>query len=158
MTGTSSKGGAVISNNSKAHFDYSIEETIESGIVLVGTEVKSLRQHRASLTESHAGCDKGEFFLYNFHIPAYKEGNRFNHYPLRPRKLLLHRSEINRLRGLVERKGMSLIPLKMYFDERQRVKLLLGVAKGKKNIDKRIAIKEREWRRDKERLFKQQNS
>jgi SsrA-binding protein len=119
--------------------------------VLNGTEVKSLRKSKPSLVESHASCDGGELFLYNLHINEYEHGNRNNHYPKRPKKLLLHRNQIKKLIGVVQRKGMTLVPLKMYFNHRNIVKVLIGIARGKKLHDKRQTIKERDLNREQAR-------
>lgn len=145
---------SVIANNNKASYEYFFDDTIEVGIVLTGTEVKSLRSNRTTLTESHAAFNEGEIFLYNLYIPEYIEANRFNHYPRRPRKLLLHKKEIKRLLGLIKQKRMTLIPLKMYFNKKNLVKILLAIATGKKQHDKRETIKERDWNRDKARILK----
>jgi SsrA-binding protein len=142
---------SLIANNSRAHFEYFIEDIYEAGIVLKGTEVKSLRRNKPSLIESHAGYDEGAIFLYNLHISEYEQGNRNNHYPRRPRKLLLHKNEIKKLIGVVQRKGMTLVPLKMYFNSRNIVKVLIGVARGKKLHDKRQTIKERDLKREEAR-------
>lgn len=143
--------GSLIANNSRANFEYFIEDIYEAGIVLNGTEVKSLRQSKPSLVESHASYDEGEVFLYNLHINEYKHGNRNNHYPKRPKKLLLHKTEIKKLIGVVQRKGMTLVPLKMYFNQRNIVKVLIGIARGKKLHDKRQTIKERDLKREQAR-------
>src|SRR5690606_20566740 len=122
----------VVAENRKARFNYAIEDTVEAGISLTGTEVKSIRGGKATIAESYADSKDGEIWLINANIPEYLQANRFNHEPRRPRKLLLHKKQINKLAGAVERSGMTLIPLKMYFNERGRAKLLLGLAKGKK--------------------------
>ncbi len=141
----------LIAQNNRARFEYFIEDTYEAGIVLKGTEVKSLRKNRPSLVESHASSDKGEIFIYNLYIDEYVQANRFNHYPKRPKKLLLHKSEIKKLIGTIERKGMTLTVLKLYFNHRNKVKALIGVARGKKLVDKRETIKQRDWERRKSR-------
>ncbi len=143
----------VISTNRKARHDYHIEETYEAGIVLTGTEVKSIRNARVNLKDSYARIENGEIFLYNMHISPYEQGNRFNHDPLRVRKLLMHKIEISRLFGKIKEKGYSLIPLKIYLT-RGRVKLELGLAKGKKLYDKRRDIAERDSNREMERAFR----
>lgn len=143
--------GSLIANNNKAYFEYFIEDLYEAGIALKGTEVKSLRKNKPSLVEAHASSDQGEIFVYNLHISKYEHGNLQNHYPKRPKKLLLHKSEINKLIGVIERKGMTLVILKMYFNHKNKVKVLLGVAKGKKLHDKRETIKKRDWERSKAR-------
>jgi SsrA-binding protein len=144
----------VVADNRKARFNYFIDETLEAGVALTGTEVKSLRQGKATIGESYADTRGGEIWLINSNIPEYLQANRFNHEPKRPRKLLLHRKQINRLLGAVEREGMTLIPLKLYFNERGRAKLLLAVAKGKKLHDKRESEKKRDWSREKGRLLR----
>ena len=144
----------VVAENRKARFNYSIEDTIEAGISLTGTEVKSIRNGKTTIAESYADTKDGEVWLINANIPEYLQANRFNHEPKRPRKLLLHRKQINKLMGAVEREGMTLIPLKLYFNERGRAKLLLAVAKGKKLHDKRDSEKKRDWSREKGRLLR----
>jgi SsrA-binding protein len=132
----------VVAENRKARFNYAIEDTIEAGIALTGTEVKSIRNGKTTIAESYADSKDGEIWLINANIPEYLQANRFNHEPKRPRKLLLHKKQINKLMGAVDREGMTLIPLKLYFNERGRAKLLLAVAKGKKLHDKRESEKE----------------
>lgn len=144
----------LAADNRKARFNYEIKETVEAGIALQGTEIKSLRGGKATISESYAGPMGTELFLFNAHIPEYLEANRFNHEVRRPRKLLLHRREINKLMGAVQREGMALIPLKVYFNDRGRAKVELGLGKGKKLHDKRETEKERDWNRDKQRLLK----
>ncbi len=144
----------VVAENRKARFNYAIEDTLEAGIALTGTEVKSMRTGKATIAESYADARGGEIWLVNANIPEYLQANRFNHEPRRPRKLLLHRKEINRLTGAVERQGMTLIPLKLYFNERGRAKLQLALAKGKKLHDKRDSEKKRDWDREKGRLLR----
>ncbi|MCA0419602.1 SsrA-binding protein SmpB [Bosea sp. UC22_33] len=144
----------LAADNRKARFNYEIKETVEAGIALQGTEIKSLRGGKATIGESYAGPMGTELFLFNAHIPEYLEANRFNHEVRRPRKLLLHRREINKLMGAVQREGMALIPLKVYFNDRGRAKVELGLGKGKKLHDKRETEKERDWNRDKQRLLK----
>jgi len=143
----------VISTNRKARHDYHIEETYEAGIVLTGTEVKSVRNTRVNLKDSYARVENGEIFLYNMHISPYEQGNRFNHEPLRIRKLLMHKAEIERLAGKINEKGYALVPLKIYL-ERGRVKIELGLARGKKLYDKRRDIAERDSKREMERAFR----
>jgi SsrA-binding protein len=143
-----------VAQNRKAFHNYHIEERFEAGLVLTGTEVKSLREGRASLAEAHAGEIEGELWLFNVHIPEYRAGNRFNHEPKRPRKLLLHRREMAKLLGAVQRQGYTIVPLQIYFNARGIAKVELGLAKGKKAYDKRAAIKDRDWQRQKERLFR----
>jgi SsrA-binding protein len=144
----------VVAENRKARFNYAIEDTLEAGIALTGTEVKSMRSGKAMIAESYADARGGEIWLVNANIPEYLQANRFNHEPRRPRKLLLHRKEINRLSGAVERQGMTLIPLKLYFNEQGRAKLQLALAKGKKLHDKRDTEKKRDWDREKGRLLR----
>jgi len=144
----------VISTNRKARHDFRIEETYEAGIVLTGTEVKSIRNARVNLKDSYAKVEGGELFLYNMHVSPYDPGNRYNHEPLRTRKLLMHKSEIGRLAGKVKEKGYALIPLKVYFRE-GLVKIELGLARGKKKYDKRRDIAERDHKREIEREFKE---
>ena len=138
----------------KARFNDEIGETFEGGIALTGTEVKSLRQGKATIAESYADSRGGEIWLVNANIPEYLQGGRFNHAPKRPRKLLLHRRQINKLIGAVEREGMTLIPLKLYFNEKGRAKLELALARGKKLHDKRETEKKRSWERERGRLLR----
>jgi SsrA-binding protein len=143
----------VISQNRKAYHDYHVEDTLEAGIALLGTEVKSLREGRANLKDSYVILKSGEAFLLNCHISPYSHGNIMNHDPLRTRKLLMHRNEIDRLRGKVEGKGYTLIPLKLYFKD-SFVKVEIGLARGKKLFEKRDTIKEREAKREIEKAMK----
>jgi SsrA-binding protein len=147
----------VVAQNRKARHDYFIEETIEAGMQLVGTEVKSLREGRASLGDAFAQEREGEMYLMNAHISPYAAANRFNHEPMRARKLLLHRREIGRLAGLVQRQGYTVVPLKLYFNDRGRAKVELGIARGRKQHDKREREKERSWQREKARLLRDTN-
>jgi len=147
MAHASDSAEKVVAQNRRASHDYSILETVEAGLVLAGTEVKSLRQGKASLAESYATVDNGEAFVRQMHIPPYEQGNRWNLDPVRPRKLLLHRAELERLAAAVDRRGMTLVPLRLYFS-RGRAKLLIGVAKGRKTHDKRQAIAERDAKRE----------
>ena len=147
----------VIAENRKARHEYHIEDVIEAGIVLQGTEVKSIRGRRVNLKDSFAKVENNEVFLYGMHISPYEQGNRFNHDPLRVRKLLLNRSEIRRLIGITREKGMALIPLRLYF-RRGRVKLELAVARGKKLYDKRHTIADRDADREMERRIKEDRS
>jgi SsrA-binding protein len=142
-----------VAENRKARHEYEITETIEAGIVLLGSEVKSLRRGRASIAESYAGEDNGRIVLINANIPVY-EASRDNHEPKRKRPLLLHRKENDRLLGLMNKDGMTLIPLTIYFNDRGIAKLSLGIAKGRKKQDKREAIKKRDWDRQKARILK----
>lgn len=145
----------VICTNRKARHDYNILETMETGIVLVGTEVKSLREGQAHLRDSYAAIITGELFLHNAHISPYSKGNRANHDPMRKRKLLMHDREIRRLIGRVQEKGFTLVPLKLYFNDAGKVKVELGLAKGKKEFDKRRQIAERDAERDLRREVKE---
>ena len=144
----------TVALNRKARHNYSIEETLEAGIQLVGTEVKSLREGGVQITDSHAGEMGGELWLFNAHIPEYHGGNRFNHEPRRPRKLLVHKHQLSRLIGAVAREGMTLVPLALYFNPRGVAKVELGLAKGKKLWDKRATEKKRDWQREKGRLMR----
>jgi SsrA-binding protein len=145
----------VVADNRKARFHYAIGDVYEAGIALTGTEVKSLRQGKAAIAESYAIEQGGELWLYNSYIPEYLQASRFNHVPRRPRKLLLHRREIDRLKGAVEREGMTLVPLKLYFNPRGRAKIELAVARGKKLHDKRETQKKRSWERERARLMRE---
>ncbi len=145
----------LIAENRRARFEYFVEETIEAGIQLVGTEVKSLRGGRANIAESYASPEKGELWLINATIPEYPPAGQFNHEPRRPRKLLVRGRELKRLMGAVEREGRTLAPLKLYFNARGIAKLELALAKGKKAHDKREATKDREWKRQQGRLMRE---
>jgi len=147
----------LVAQNRKAFHDYAIDERVEAGLMLTGTEVKSLREGRATITEAHAGDMGGEMYLLNAYIPEFHGGNRFNHEPRRPRKLLLRRREADRLQGAVRRDGMTLVPLALYFTARGWAKVEIGLAKGKKAHDKRQAIKERDWQREKQRVIRDAN-
>src|SRR5438309_3534232 len=138
----------VVATNRKAFHDYAIEEKLEAGIVLKGTEVKSLREGQVNLRDSYASVDHGELVLHHCHISTYSHGNIMNHDPVRPRKLLLHRKEINKLLGRTQQKGLTLVPLRMYFNAGGRAKVELGLGKGKHDYDRREDIKGREVRRD----------
>ena len=144
----------VIADNRKARFNYEIGEVFEAGIALTGSEVKSLRQGKASIGESYADARAGEIWLLNANIPEYLQAGRFNHAPKRPRRLLMHRRQINKLIGAVEREGMTLVPLKLYFNEKGRAKLELALARGKKLHDKRETEKKRSWERERGRLLR----
>jgi SsrA-binding protein len=144
----------IVAENRKACFNYEIIDTYEAGIVLMGTEVKSLREGKANIAESYASDEGGEIWLINSYLPEYLQANRFNHEPRRRRKLLLSGREIHRLRSAINREGMTLIPLKIYFNDRGRAKMELALAKGKKLHDKRESEKERDWNRQKSRLLK----
>ena len=144
----------VAAQNRKARFDYTIKETVEAGLVLRGPEVKSLRNGRATLSEAWAGERDGEMYLFNAYIPEYQGGAYSRFEPRAPRKLLLHKKQINELLGASTRDGMTLVPLDIHFDERGRAKVLLGVAEGRQKHDKRQAIAARDWQRDKARLMR----
>jgi SsrA-binding protein len=148
-------GVKVAADNRKARHNYFIEEVMEAGIQLTGTEVKSLRGGKATIGEAYAQSKGGEIFLVNSYIPEYTEGNRFNHEPRRVRKLLLHKRQIAKLAQAIEREGMTLIPLKVIFNAKGRAKVELGLAKGKKLHDKRDTEKKRDWVREKGRLMRQ---
>jgi SsrA-binding protein len=145
----------VAAENRKARFSYEVLDTLETGLVLTGTEVKSLRGGHANIQESYASLEGGELWLINSYLPEYLQGNRFNHEPRRRRKLLVSKRERARLAQSVEREGMTMVPLKIYFNDRGRAKLLLAVARGKKLHDKRETEKQRDWAREKGRLLKQ---
>jgi len=149
-------GNSLIADNRKARHDYHIHETFEAGIVLTGTEVKSIRQGRLNLKDSFCGIENGELFLYQTHISPYEQGNQFNHEPLRTRKLLMHRSEIHKLLGQVKEKGFSLVPLNFHFSH-GLIKVTIGLVTGKKNFDKRQDMAERDAKRDIQRRMKEQN-
>jgi SsrA-binding protein len=144
----------VVADNRKARFHYEIGDVLEAGLALSGSEVKSLRQGKANIAESYATSRDGELWLYNANIPEYLQASRFNHHPKRPRKLLLHRREIHKLVIAVEREGMTLVPLKLYFNDKGRAKLELALAKGKKLHDKRETEKKRSWERERGRLLR----
>ena len=143
----------VVAQNRKARHNYFIEETFEAGMVLTGTEVKSLRGGRSSIGESYVTEDGGEAWLVNADIPEYAGGNRFNHQPRRPRKLLLHRAQINKLIGAIQREGRTVVPLQVYFNDDGRAKIEIALAKGKQAHDKRQSIKDRDWQRQRARLL-----
>ncbi|HWM84148.1 MAG TPA: SsrA-binding protein SmpB [Pseudolabrys sp.] len=144
----------LIADNRKARFNYAIGEVFEAGIALTGSEVKSLRSGKATIGESYADARDGELWLLNANIPEYLQAARFNHAPKRPRKLLLHARQINKLMGAVEREGMTLVPLKLYFNEKGRAKVEIALAKGKKLYDKRATDKKRTWDRERSRLLR----
>ena len=144
----------LIADNRKARFNYEIGEVVEAGIVLTGSEVKSLRQGRATIAESYADARGGELWLINANIPEYQQAGRFNHAPKRARKLLLHHRQIDKLSAAVDREGMTIVPLKMYFDARGRAKIELALARGKKLHDKRETEKKRSWDRERGRLLR----
>lgn len=154
-----------VAQNRKARFDFAVEDTVEAGIMLTGSEVKSLRHGRANISEAYAGRksrtgNEGdgpvaeELWLYNLYIPEYSAAGHFSHEPRRPRKLLLHKRQIRQLLMSLSREGMTLVPLSIFFNDRGIAKIKLGVAKGKKTYDKRQSIKERDWNRDKQRLMR----
>jgi len=145
----------LIAENRRARFDYFIEDTLEAGLALVGTEVKSLRAGRANIAESYANTERGELWLINATIPEYPPAGQFNHEPRRRRKLLVRGRELKRLMGAVEREGRTLVPLRLYFNERGIAKLELALAKGKKTHDKREATKDRDWKRQQGRLLRE---
>lgn len=145
----------VVAQNRRARFDYFIEETMEAGLMLTGSEVKSLRTGKASIVESYATEEGGEIWLINSHIPEYPGAKHFGHQPKRHRKLLLRKREVERLSGSLKREGITLVPMEVYFNEKGRAKMALGLAKGKKKVDKRETIKQRDWQRDKARLMRE---
>ena len=146
--------GKIAAENRRARHDYEIKETIEAGIVLEGTEVKSLRTGRANLQDSYAGPMEGELFLFNAFIPEYAASSVFKHETRRPRKLLVRRRELRKLMGAVSREGMTLVPLSIFFNDRGFAKVSLALGKGRKSYDKRAAIKDRDWKRDKARMMR----
>ncbi|KEZ48673.1 MULTISPECIES: SsrA-binding protein SmpB [Metabacillus] len=146
--------GKVVAQNKKANHDYAIEETYETGIVLQGTEIKAIRAGRVNLKDSFARVQQGEVFLHNMHISPYEQGNRYNHEPLRTRKLLLHKKEISKLIGLTKEEGYALVPLKVYL-KNGFAKVLIGLGKGKKKYDKREDLKKKEAKREVERAFRE---
>jgi len=145
----------TVAENRKARFSYEVLDTLEAGLVLTGTEVKSLRQGQANIQESYASAEGGEIWLINSYLPEYLQANRFNHEPRRRRKLLLNKREMAKLSQSVDREGMTLVPLKIYFNDQGRAKLLLAVGRGKKLHDKRESEKQRDWSREKGRLLKE---
>ena len=149
------EGGKLVAENRKARFNYAIEDTIEAGLVLTGSEVKSLRASKANIADAYASDEGGgALYLINAHIAEYPQA-RVNHEPTRPRKLLLHKRELDRLMGAIQRQGMTVVPLKLYFNQRGIAKVLLGLAKGKKLHDKRETEKKRDWDRQKGRLMRE---
>jgi SsrA-binding protein len=158
MTEKQKKAGMVatgiVAENRRARFDYEILDTLEAGIVLTGPEVKSLRTGKAQIAESYAAPENGELWLINAHIPEYTQANRFNHAERRPRKLLVSKKQLAKLSQEVERAGNTIVPLKLYFNERGTAKVLIGLGKGKKSFDKRETEKSRDWNREKARLLK----
>jgi SsrA-binding protein len=144
----------IIAENRKARFNYEIGEVVEAGIALTGTEVKSLRQGKATIAESYADAKRGEIWLVNANIPEYLQASRFNHAPKRPRKLLLHKRQIHKFAVAVEREGMTIVPLRIYFNAKGRAKIAIALGRGKKLHDKRDTEKTRDWNRDKSRLMR----
>src|SRR5215475_8843749 len=154
MAAKSDRKLRVIADNRKARFNYEIGEVFEAGIALTGSEVKSLRQGKATIAESYADARAGEIWLVNANISEYLQAGRFNHAPKRPRKLLLHKRQIAKLAGAVEREGMTIVPLKLYFNDKGRAKIELAVARGKKLHDKRETERKRSWERERGRLMR----
>lgn len=148
-------GRKIVAENRKARYSYHIGETFEAGIQLAGTEVKSLRQSKANIAESYVSPERGEIWLINSNIPEYLQANRFNHEPTRARKLLLHKRQMEKLVGAVQREGMTIVPLRLYFNERGRAKVEIALAKGKQAHDKRETEKARDWQREKGRLMRE---
>ena len=155
MAVKSKRANKVVADNRKARFNYEIGEVFEAGLALTGSEVKSLRSGKATIAESYADARGEEIWLINSNIPEYLQAARFNHAPKRPRKLLLHRTQINKLMGAVEREGMTLVPLKLYFNEKGRAKIEIALGRGKKLHDKRETERKRSWQREKGRLLRQ---
>jgi SsrA-binding protein len=145
----------TVAENRRAKFEYFIEDVVEAGIALAGTEVKALRDGQGSIAEAYAEVKDGQIWLVNANIPEFSHGNRFNHEPKRPRKLLLHEREINKMGGAVARAGMTLVPLSIYFNDRGRAKVELAVGRGKNLHDKRETMKERDWKRDAARIMRE---
>ncbi len=151
---TKGRTDGLVAENRKSRRDYSVEDTLEAGVMLVGSEVKSLRVGRANIAEAYVSPENGELWLINCDIPPYTGANRFNHEPKRKRKLLVSRRELNKLRAEVERAGRTIVPLKFYFNDKGRAKILIGVATGRKTVDKRANDAKRDWQRQKARLMK----
>jgi SsrA-binding protein len=151
-------GDRYAAQNRRARHDYLIEDTIEAGLVLQGTEVKVLRQGQASINEAYADEDQGELFLVNANIPVYAASAHFNHQPRRPRKLLLHKKQMNRLLGAIRREGVTVVPLSIYFNERGRAKVELGLARGKRKADRRQTERDRDWQRSRARILREKNA
>ena len=154
MAEKDAKPRLIAAENRKARFEYAIADTFEAGIALQGSEVKSLRAGKATIGESYAAEKNGELFLVNAYIPEYLEAHQFNHETKRPRKLLLHRRQVDKLVGAVQREGMTIVPLKIYFNDRGRAKVEIALAKGKNTADKRETAKKRDWEREKSRLLR----
>ena len=152
---TTKDGRRIIAENRRARYDYDVQDTLEAGLMLTGTEVKSLREREAMIAESYASHEDEAIYLINAYIPEYDQGNRNNHEPRRRRKLLMHAREIDRWTQAVAREGMTMVPLRLYFDAKGRAKLELALGKGKKNYDKRETEKKRDWQRDKARLMRE---
>ena len=146
--------GKLVAENRKARFNYEIEDKLEAGLMLIGSEVKSLRAGKANIADAYASEEGGALYLINAHIAEYAQSGRANHEPTRPRKLLLHRREVGLLMGAIQREGMTVVPLKLYFNARGIAKVELGLAKGKKLHDKRETLKKRDWGREKGRLLR----
>jgi len=147
----------TVAENRKARYNYAVEDTLECGLMLEGTEVKSMREGGVNIAESYANIENGELWLINAHVPKYEQAKTFNHEERRPRKLLVSRKELSKLWQAIGRQGMTLVPLKVYFNDKGRAKLLLGIAKGKKKQDKRETEKNRDWQRQKSRLLRDRN-
>ena len=154
MAKKKSAGSNVVAENRKARYNYEIIDTLEAGLMLTGSEVKSLRTGKASIAESYATEEGGELWLINSNVPEFLQANRFNHEPKRRRKVLVHRTQLNRLASAVQKDGMTLVPLRIYFNDRGVAKLMLALARGKNAPDKRQATKERDWNRQKQRILK----
>ena len=154
MATTKEPANRIAAMNRRARFNYEIGQVYEAGIALTGTEIKSLRAGQSNIADSYAGEKNGELWLYNAYIPEYLQANRFNHETRRPRKLLLHKREIGRLIGAVDKEGMTIVPLKVFFNDRGRAKVEIAVARGKKLHDKRETSKARDWGREKARLMR----
>lgn len=146
----------TVAQNRRARFDYDILETLEVGLMLTGSEVKSMRQGKVSINESFAGEIEGELYLINANISEYNQASSFGHEPRRPRKLLLHKRQQQKFLGAIRRKGLTLVPISLFFNRRGKAKLLLGLGKGKKTVDKRETIKKRDWDRSRQRILKEQ--
>lgn len=157
MSGHTDASASTIAQNKKARMNYSIEEEVEAGLVLTGTEVKSLRAGKAQIADAYAGPKGDELWLYNATIAPYEGGNRFNHEERRPRKLLLHKRQIKKLIGRLKVKGVTLVPLALYFNSRGLAKIKLGLGTGKKEYEKRDTIKKRDWQKDKARIMREKN-
>jgi SsrA-binding protein len=154
MNDKGSTGRKIAAENRKARFEYAVSDVYEAGISLAGSEIKSLRAGKATIGDSYAAEKNGELFLVNAYIPEYLQAHQFNHETKRPRKLLLHKRQINKLIGAVQREGMTLVPLKIYFNDKGRAKVELALAKGKNAADKRETSKKRDWEREKSRLMR----